>query len=519
MLKISGEDNCIIKKTAVLPVTKEVVCELSLPDYLPDVSRLLRTSADIGAENSYVSGQSLEYDGEVNCAVIYATSDGRIKSVPLTGEFDGALPLPETDGDFDARLDLKIDSVNCRLQNPRRLSVRTKLSVGADVYASECVSPSVSGKLTAEEEAHLQRRTHDGESFCRVYAKDENVPVSEDIEIDAGYPPIGEIVSLSLTPYIYEVRAESGKLSYRGDVSAELIYLAAATNGDAPAKYVALRNKIPISGSVDADGVNDAFFAFGGATVTGVEFRPQANAMGENRVAEVDFSYTVHLVALCNTPIKTVTDMYSTDYKCENEFSDITLCRALRAGAFNFTSDGAAPLDEKDYDAPVASSAAISIEKIEQNGSKAVFTGKTSVSVILTNGAGSYVGRSLEYPFRAETDVGKCRGALECEAVPSVIGVGVRVDGGEIKCDVEVGISYAALDKETVRAASTCVVMKDHPQKRATPASIVICYPSEGEDLWSIAKRYGTTESAVKEANSLTGDKLTGEALIIPQKA
>lgn len=518
MLKASGENNCIIKKTAVPAATKEVVSELSLPDYLPDVSRLLRTSAVIGAENSYISGQSLEYDGEVDLNVIYATSDGRIKSVPLKAEFDGALPLPETDGDAEARLDLTIDSVNCRLQNPRRLSVRTKLSVGAELYTVECVSPSVTGKLSAEEEAHIRRRTRDGESFCRVYEKDENVPVSEDIEIDAGYPPIGEIVSLSLTPYIYEVRAESGKLSYRGDVAAELIYLAAG-EGDSPARYAAVRNRIPISGSVDAEGVTDSFYAFGGATVTGVEYRPQANATGENRVAEVDFTYTAHLFAVCNTPVQTVTDMYSTDYKSENEFSDIELCRALRAGAFNFTSDGSAPLDEKDYDTPVASNAAVAVEKIEPSGSKAVFTGKTSVSVILTNGAGSYIGRSFEYPFRAETEVGKCRGALECKAFPSVIGVGARVDNGEIKCDAEIGISYAALDKETVRAASVCNVIKDVPKKRPSPSTIVICYPAEGDDLWSIAKRYGTTEDAVREANALSSDKLTGEALIIPIKA
>ena len=54
MLKASGENNCIIKKTAGPAATKEVVSELSLPDYLPDVSRLLRTSAVIGAENSYI---------------------------------------------------------------------------------------------------------------------------------------------------------------------------------------------------------------------------------------------------------------------------------------------------------------------------------------------------------------------------------------------------------------------------------------------------------------------------------
>ncbi len=85
MFENSVEGTCVVKKTAIPSVIKEVVSELILPDYLPDVSRLLRTSADVGAENGYVSGGALEYDGEINHTVIYATSDGRIKRCRCRG--------------------------------------------------------------------------------------------------------------------------------------------------------------------------------------------------------------------------------------------------------------------------------------------------------------------------------------------------------------------------------------------------------------------------------------------------
>lgn len=519
MFENSVEGTCVVKKTAIPSVIKEVVSELILPDYLPDVSRLLRTSADVGAENGYVSGGALEYDGEINHTVIYATSDGRIKSVSLSSDFDGSLPLPDVDGSFEVMPKIRVDGVTCRLQNPRRLSIRTRLEVGGEIFTSVCVSPTVSGNLTAEEEANIQRRTYDGESFCRVCVKDENVPVSEDIELDGQDASIGEIVSLSLLPYIYEVRAENGKISYRGDVSAELVYLAATADETRRAEYFSVRKKIPIAGSVDAQGVTDAFTACGDATVTGVEFRPQANATGENRVAEVDFTYTARLCAYSNRRVQTVVDMYSTDYQCENVIKEYEMSRVLRAGAFNFTSDGASPLDEKDRVVPVAESAAVTVEKIEKNGTKAVFSGKTDVSVILASGDGSYIGRQFEYPFRAETEIGKSRGEIECDSFPSVVGISARVDGGELKCDVEVGISYAAFDKEKIKAVSECAVMNDRPVRRATKASIVICYPSDDDDLWSVSKRYGTTEGEIMKANALTSEKLTGEALVIPAKS
>ena len=61
--------------------------------------------------------------------------------------------------------------------------------------------------------------------------------------------------------------------------------------------------------------------------------------------------------------------------------------------------------------------------------------------------------------------------------------------------------------------------MNDRPVRRATKASIVICYPSDDDDLWSVSKRYGTTEGEIMKVNALTSEKLTGEALVIPAKS
>ena len=95
MFSENSEKNCVIKKISLPPQTRELVSELSLPDYLPDVSRLLRTSASIGGESCFVGNGSAEYDGEISYTVIYATSDGRIKSVSLTSGFSGSSSIPD----------------------------------------------------------------------------------------------------------------------------------------------------------------------------------------------------------------------------------------------------------------------------------------------------------------------------------------------------------------------------------------------------------------------------------------
>lgn len=517
MFSQSNDNNCIIKKTSLPCVSREVVSELSLPDYLPDVSRLLRTCASVGAENSYIDGGNIMYDGEIDLMIIYATSDGRIKSVPLLSEFDGAIELGDIGGDIETELSVEIESVVCRLQNPRRLTVKTKICVGADVYENICATPRLSGKLSAEDETKIQRKYVNTATVSRIHVSDENVPISEDIEIDQSAPAIDEIISVNLSPYIYEVRPKDGKISYRGDITAEIIYLARSEEGDAP-RYVSFRKLIPIMGEVGAEGVTDMCQGVGFATVGAPEFRPQTNAFGENRTVEIDLSYTAHLFALCNANVSAVLDMYSVDYQSQNDMAKVENMSLYRASSFNFTADGVSSIDDKDFDSVVAQTANAAVEKTERNGTKMSFFGTVDVSVILSNGAGAYIGRSFAFPFKAETECGKARGDIECTASASVIGVSAFVSGGELHGEAEIGISFIACEKTEMDIVEKCTIIKDRPQKHAGASSMVICYPADGDDVWSISKRYSLSPDELRAANMITGDDVCGKVIIIPRE-
>ncbi|MGN1096136.1 MAG: hypothetical protein ACI4QR_07075, partial [Eubacteriales bacterium] len=71
--------NCLLTKAAEKKDTKEITTEYTLPDYLPDVNRLLRVVARIEEPGKYINGDMIEYDGLICYNVIYATSDGKIK--------------------------------------------------------------------------------------------------------------------------------------------------------------------------------------------------------------------------------------------------------------------------------------------------------------------------------------------------------------------------------------------------------------------------------------------------------
>ena len=46
----------------------------------------------------------------------------------------------------------------------------------------------------------------------------------------------------------------------------------------------------------------------------------------------------------------------------------------------------------------------------------------------------------------------------------------------------------------------------------------MIYYPAKDEKLWGIAKKYNTTEDAIRRANGITGDYATGNMIVVPKK-
>lgn len=52
-------------------------------------------------------------------------------------------------------------------------------------------------------------------------------------------------------------------------------------------------------------------------------------------------------------------------------------------------------------------------------------------------------------------------------------------------------------------------------EKKEGDYAVRLYFGSEGESLWDIAKKYGTSVSAVMEENELSEDGLTGNRMIL----
>ncbi len=498
----------------------EISAEYNLPDYLPDINRLLKISAKVCESQHDLSGDSVAYDGKLKCSILYATGDGSMKSAEFERDFSGDTSVSGTAGDCEIRFSAQIDSVSCRLQNPRKLTARLKLALTTTVLCPVPTEPCVVGKLSPDEESTIESREYGVAGVVRLIAEERNTPVSEDVELDAGLPAIEEIVAVEMEPPVLDVRAGENKVLYKGEIPATILYLA-ARDDDAPVgvapRYVSFSASIPIAGEIVAEGVSERHVAFAGVSVSSPEFRPQANAFGENRTAELDFDYSVEVELYSNEEATLTVDMYSTAYESACEMAAISYESVLTSKCFNFSSEGSAPIEDGDFKTIVMTSAAASFGPVEKQGNKLRFSGEASVCVILTNGEGVYLARNFVVPLRAQTETPPLSDAFTACVRPTVISTVARIDGDSVIVNLETMMSYLIFEKHTEARVTKLSVYKEKPISCERNASLTLCYPAVSDTLWSVAKRYSTTVSALMEANGISAES-TPAVLVIPRK-
>ena len=512
-----GAKDCVVTRTFGERQTKEVVCDYNLPDYLPDVSRILRTDARVCRAGKYINGSALEYDGTLDFRVVYSTSDGVLKSAEFSSDYSGSMMLSDYSGDCRVDADTTLESAGCRLQNPRKLTVKAKVLVSAEISCAKCTAPVMNVKLTQDEERGIQYKNETLDVCFRITASDPDIALGEDAEIPQTLPAASEIVAVSLDPSMTEIRAGDGVISYRGAVLARVLYAAAQEDESIAPEYYCFSKKFSVSGEAAAEGVSPSCFCTGTLCVTDASHKLSPNAEGEMRTVELDATYTAYLDAFCNAKSEVTTDMYSTHYESDTETEELSYRTAVAAKTFNTTQSVCAEAADE-FTGVVCASASASVTDAEKSGGKMIFSGTANVAAILRSDDGVYTGRTFSAPFRAEADVANIPDDYEFSAVASVLDVSCRHDGEKLCADVEIAVSYVIFANRDVIVASKLAIAKDRPRTSRLGAGVTLYYPSRSDTLWEISKKYGVTCAELCALNDIQGEAPSDAVLMIPRK-
>ena len=482
-------------------ITSEVTGDFSLPDYQPEIKRLLRVSATLQPPTHYIGGGSAEFSGALDFCMLYAASDGQLYCFPASSEYRFRLPL-EMGAEFDVGdapvcyAVCEVESTSGRVGGPRRMSVRCRIRARVLAHGTYLLEEKRRGQLPEGcGEERLLREVdypHYANGVSRPLSLHDEIALES--ELGAGE---WRIVSADAQAMVEEIVPAGGRVTARGDA---LLKLLMQREGEGTLPVTVLR-KLPFEGAIPVEGVTAASEALVNGSCTEINL-----SVEDDRV-----SCDVELVlgARTATPqtLAYTADWYATG--CESSCSTTALILPLAERTIHTALTQSETLTLEDVglapDARVLDAAGVAtVDNLTVERGRYVLTGKCRYTLIALLPDGEMTVKELELPWRYVSDIAATTEQPAYEANANVVCVRLRSDDKRFGLDSEISLDARIRGEQTVQAVNA---MQAGEVIAKRGGEMVLCYPDREDTLWSVGKRYHCPIDALVATNQLSDEK------------
>ncbi len=491
--------------------------DFSLPEYLPGISRIVRTSACAEKCTASSEGSDVRLDLSVKFSVIYISDfGGKIKNavfhesfpISFSGAPDAASPsfiLPSCSISF------------CKSKPISPRKIHTRLSV---ISGIRIVKPSQNAVYAKDgiDSIHIMTKPLILSKKTALYGKDGEFDA--DVTLDAVTPAVNELIFCDAVFCKASSKCGDGVLDYEADFTLHAMY---ETAGESSAETGGVSSYFTVSipytakGSIYDESITPSANSHIRLDVSAVDSSVSFDSFGENKVISFNVKYSVSGILHSDFETEIATDGFSDKYECEYTKSVLT------ADAARTPVNSVVSVTEKVRADTSALSrlsdcfARILSVSYENSSGKYFAAAKCALEFIGTNAAGEFCALDanavLHVPLGnvAFTDDG-----IYPDVILSIGSAGCMIKEGEIICDFNVYADGYFFEKVS------CGVLEDFKEQTDKPLSkndgtVVVYYPSKGDILWDIAKKYKVSPEVLKEINGIDGDgTISKKTLLIP---
>ena len=486
----------------VLDTAAEQSLELDflLPDYEPEVFRVLKTRVSPAVQQVRASGGRLEISGSCTVSVLYLGEDTHtLHAVRQSVPFSKSLDLPE--GEITARCVPRCYHVNARAVSGRRLEVRCGLSLRVRAMR-QVPHPVLTDAAGDGVQLHRKEVTCCGK---RVTAE-KNCTLSEDLQLGDAKPAFGSLLDACYQVSITETKLVEGKLICRGDLTTRLLYCPEGGGGPESMEW-----SEPVSQILELPGVDDSWLCnVQAGQVTG-SFEPVRNG-DECRTLSAEWNLTFSACCDKNETCSPADDGYSCLFQSEPETETLPLWKALSVLSQPVQVAGTIPgtgIDSLLALLPAAGETACRSEE-----GKLILSGALEVTAIVSRGGEiDAVEKALLFEQELQTYGGAGMSFFPEVSLQSISG---RITEGGIEIQAALAVSGTLYENQPVRTLRALNLDTEKPVE-ASGAAIRLVYANPGENLWDLAKRCRTSLPAILEENGLEGETVgKRQMLLIP---
>lgn len=505
-------------------LTTEVTGDFSLPDYQPEIKRLLRIETNVLPPNRFAGSDGVELQGTLDYYVLYMGHDNGVYCAPLSAEYsmraepdaDGRGLLAAVGEPLVCLCDATAETPAGRVTAPRRLNIRCKIKAAVKLYGEHAGADSSGSGSDGAEDASIEKLIRTAEAGRLYWGLGEAIPLQDDVILS---PADGEqrVVCAEGKVLVSEATPTAGAVHCRGEVVLKLTLCPAETeqefasdtaDGRPSRPLTVIQRKLPFSGTVDVAGVTPACAASACGYCTDLSVEMEDGHM------HVEMSVVTEARAQKNETVSYVGDLYSTRREGNARYATYPAERALRTVNGNFTLSDSLPLAEVGIEptvtvADVTATAVAEGMTADRAKGRCLLTGTCRCHLLLLRD-GEYASADMELPFRYEFDdpyflqagegTGNAEGMPLFDGRVSVISCRARMDGERVGVDAELAVALRTCMPAPFVALADVDFGEEVTRRRG---EYVICFPAPADSLWTVAKRYHAPIASLTAANNL----------------
>lgn len=484
-------------------VEQPVDCDVTLPDYCPDIMRILRCTITPGIASSGASGDRVTAEGTAAVRIIYVSDSGKISCYEQTVPFSKSVNVSGLGENVCVRAAASAEYCNCRAVNQRRADIHGCIAVSFTVTAVKKQEI-----LCGVQGAGVQLKKKNMKVSSTVCRLEKMFVLNEVKELEEESPSVLRILHTRACARAGEVKAITNKILLKGEVWAKITYC--TDDG----QVCCVEHTMPISQIIEAEGIDENTNNCVHLDVCSFEAVPKADSSGEMKLMDVTARVSAFVTASCEKEIETVCDAYSTEYEadCEKQmmsleilsgtFSDICLCR----GSFEGSEDIAEITDV--WCTGITGKAFV-------NSGKVKISGSLNVCVLYqnTDSQPGMAEKAIDYEYERDVAVQGANARCEPWIYPGDCMASAGVSGKiEIKAEINIGAEIYEVSEDRIISS---ISIDENKTRQNTAAALTIYYSEQGESVWNIARRYNTTVEAVMNENGLDSETVGSRRMLL----
>jgi hypothetical protein len=491
-----------------LTITQDETAETIVPDYSPDIARVIETDGRVYIHSREMKDGKAEVSGTVRITVLYTPEqETGVRSlefsIPFTVEGDQRMS-----GCVFLMAETEAETLETRMLNPRKVFTHCKLVTRLAGYRKQqvcfCSDVEADGTLQIEKRREVQKAVF----LTQIAEKD--FTFSETMKLPMGREGIAELLSKQVRSVVTEIKSLGSKLIFKGIFYVSVLYKMPAGNCGV------VSGELPFSQIMEVDGTAEDAVVSLLLQFTGMEFRLDDGASGGR---QIEVTLYLHATASLRETreLMLLNDLYSTAYEVKYEPTQLELhgfyetvnCRQMAREVLEVGATA---------DTILAATVTCRTVFVGRERGNAVLRTRAGIRVLYLDEGGVplMAERSADVSCQMELPE-NCRITARADCVEEVQGsIGER--GIEVRFPVDFRIETTnQIKKGCIDSAELNPV---ETKDLGGVPSLVLRRFGQQESVWDLAKKHRTTIGAILAANQAEKEcDLPQDSLIlIPRK-